>query len=101
AGRIRVPVDNAASTGQVQVRWAQRIPSGSLPSSTVVLARVEFSTGTIGHAELRVRDSDGAWGLFGFDTDGDQISGSTYSTGTDWRGRQMRMSLEFDQSGSN
>jgi hypothetical protein len=101
AGRIRVPVDNAASTGEVQVRWAQRIPSGSLPSSTIVLARVEFSTGTIGHAELCVRDSDGSWGLFGFDTDGDQISGSTYSTGTDWRGRQMRMSLEFDQSGSN
>ncbi|MFI6428463.1 hypothetical protein [Promicromonospora sp. NPDC050880] len=101
ASRIRAEVDPAASTGDIQVRWVQRTPNDALPVAEVVLCRVEFATGTIGQLDLRLRDSDGALGLFGYDFDGNQLSGSTFFAGASYKNTSLRLSMEAEQNGSN
>lgn len=99
--RIRAEVDAKASTGQVQVRWVQRTSNDALPVSEVVLCRIEFATGTIGQLDLRLRESDGNLGVFGYDFDGNQLSGSTFFASASVKNTSLRLSLELEQSGSN
>ena len=99
--RIRAEVDRTSVTGATQVRWVQWTPNEALPNSEVVLCRVEFSGGTVGHVDLRMRDSDNAIGVFGYDHDGSEMSGSTFFGTTSIKGTSQRLSLELEQDGSS
>lgn len=99
--RIRAEVDSAPDTGDIQVRWVQWTPNEALPTSTVVLCRVEFTGGTVGHVDVEMRDSDSAIGVFGYDHDGTQMSGSTFFTFTSIKGTSQRLSLELEQDGAD
>jgi hypothetical protein len=99
--RIRAVVDSATNTGDVQVRWVQWTPNEALPVSEVNLCRIEFTGGTVGYVDLRIQNSDSALGVFGYDHDGVELSGSTYILTSTIKGTSQRISLELEQNGSD
>jgi hypothetical protein len=101
AGRIRATVPSVAGTGSLQVRWVQFTPDNALPNSEVVLCRINFSTGNIGRVDLRVRESDGTLGIFAYDFDNVELSGSTFVLGDTVKGTSQRLSVELVQNGGN
>ena len=100
ASRVRAEIDRRPSTGEVQVRWVQWTPDVALADAEVVLARVEFADGNIGHVDLRLRDSDGALGIFGYDMNDVELAGSTFFALSDIKGDHVRLSIELEQNGS-
>lgn len=99
ASSIRAGVDRHTATGEIQVRWVQFMPPAAVGSEAPLL-RVELTGGTISHIDLRIR-ADGLTGVFGYDQDGVELSGSTFIAADSAFNSSNRFSLEINQSGAN
>lgn len=92
-------VDVHTSTGEVQARWVQFTPSAGVAGDYALL-QLLFIGGTVARIEVRIR-ADGDLGVFGFDYDDVQLSGSSFVAGTNVEGTNQRISVELTQDGAD
>jgi hypothetical protein len=97
-GRTRGVVGFYPNTGRIQLRWVQWTPADGVASETTIM-RLELLGGTIGWVDVKLR-ANGDTGVFAYDPDGVELSGSTFVGGDTIEGTSQRISLELNQNGS-
>jgi hypothetical protein len=96
---IRAECDPYTHTGQIQVRWVQYTPPAGVDDD-YSLIRLEFIGGTIARVDVRMR-ANGDTGVFAYNEENAELSGSTYVSGGSLEGVSAKLSLELNQDGSD